>query len=589
MICTLLLSLGLWGGITTVSISPAQAMPVSRQDPEPASSTPSRISTASGSAVVVTAHPQASRAALAVLRSGGHAVDALVAAQAVLAVVEPQSSGLGGGGFLLHWDAQRRHLEALDGRETAPLTSRPGDLLDADGRALPWPTATRSLRAIGIPGTVALLWEAHQQHGRHPWADLFDPAIALARDGFEPSPRLLRSVALAQRLGVAHSPAFQQLYLPGGRAIQAGARLRNPVLANSLEQLARHGGPSFYRGDLARQILRELDALRRDEPTFRGWSPVDLTTYKVIRREPLCSGWRGYRLCSMPAPSSGGLAIQQTLALWDALGGESSLQQPASWRRLAAAMAWADADRLYWVRDPLDGAPWIPALLTPQYIVSRAGGMALDHHRPPAPGLPPGQPNYPFARPTPGREEGTTQISIADAAGNLASYTASVETVFGSRHLVAGMVMNNQLTDFAFQPSIAGVPVANQRRAGRRPMSSMAPTIVFRDGEPLLATGSPGGRRIPHYLSRVLLAALVWNEPPHRAVALPHLSVADGGLVIERDAPLAWPIDPEQLPLNHQTLQSQPFGSGTALLQRIDGRWHGAADPRREGTALALP
>ena len=268
------------------------------------------------------------------------------------------------------------------------MTSRPGDLLDADGRALPWPTATRSLRAIGIPGTVALLWEAHQQHGRHPWADLFDPAIALARDGFEPSPRLLRSVALAQRLGVAHSPAFQQLYLPGGRAIQAGARLRNPVLANSLEQLARHGGPSFYRGDLARQILRELDALRRDEPGFRGWSPVDLTTYKVIRREPLCSGWRGYRLCSMPAPSSGGLAIQQTLALWDALGGESSLQQPASWRRLAAAMAWADADRLYWVRDPLDGAPWIPALLTPQYIVSRAGGMALDHHRPPAPGLP---------------------------------------------------------------------------------------------------------------------------------------------------------------------------------------------------------
>ena len=589
MICTLLLSLGLWGGITTVSISPAQAMPVSRQDPEPASSTPSRISTASGSAVVVTAHPQASRAALAVLRSGGHAVDALVAAQAVLAVVEPQSSGLGGGGFLLHWDAQRRHLEALDGRETAPLTSRPGDLLDADGRALPWPTATRSLRAIGIPGTVALLWEAHQQHGRHPWADLFDPAIALARYGYEPSPRLLRSVALAQRLGVAHSPAFQQLYLPGGRAIQAGARLRNPVLANSLEQLARHGGPSFYRGDLARQILRELDALRRDEPGFRGWSPVDLTTYKVIRREPLCSGWRGYRLCSMPAPSSGGLAIQQTLALWDALGGESSLQQPASWRRLAAAMAWADADRLYWVRDPLDGAPWIPALLTPQYIVSRAGGMALDHHRPPAPGLPPGQPSYPFARPTPGREEGTTQISIADAAGNLASYTASVETVFGSRHLVAGMVMNNQLTDFAFQPSIAGVPVANQRRAGRRPMSSMAPTIVFRDGEPLLATGSPGGRRIPHYLSRVLLAALVWNEPPHRAVALPHLSVADGGLVIERDAPLAWPIDPEQLLVDQQTLRSQPFGSGTALLQRINGSWHGAADPRREGTAVALP
>ena len=584
MIRALLLSLGVWSGIATV-----HAQPVSRQDPEAPSNNPRIVSTASGSAVAVTANPLASQAALAALRSGGHAVDAVVAAQAVLAVVEPQSSGLGGGSFLLLWDARQRQLQMFDGRETAPLSSRSDDLLDAGGRPLPWRQATRSLFSIGIPGTVALLWEAHQQHGQRPWSQLLAPAIALARDGFEPSPRLLRSIRLAQRLGSEHNAAFQRLYLPGGQAPPAGKRLRNPALARTLQRLARHGGPEFYTGRLGRQILTELAALGLKQPRFQGWTAADLASYEVIQRRALCSEWRGYQLCSAPAPSSGGLALQQSLALWEAMGGGNSIRQPASWQHLALALAWADADRLYWVRDPLDATPWIPALLQPAYIRSRASRIAADRQLQPAPGLPPGQSRYPFARPDVGRENGTTQITVVDAEGNVASYTASVETVFGSRHLVAGMVMNNQLTDFSFQPSIDGTPVANQRRAGRRPTSSMAPTIVFRNGKPLLATGSPGGRRIPHYLSRVLLAALVWKEPPHRAVALPHLSVADGGLVIERDAPLAWPIDPELLLFDQQTLRSQPFGSGTALLQRINGSWHGAADPRREGTAVALP
>ena len=596
---TPLLSLGIWSAVATVQlvavplatvqITAVQAGPVSRQDPEPASNQPSAISTASGSAVVVTAHPLASQAALETLRAGGQAVDAVVAAQAVLAVVEPQSSGLGGGGFLLHWNAERRQLQVLDGRETAPLSSRADDLLDASGRPLPWLEATRSLHSIGIPGTVALLWEAHQQHGRRPWKQLLTPAIALARDGFMPSPRLLQSSRLAKRLGGDHNTAFQQLYLPGGKAIQAGQRLRNPALAHTLEHLADHGGSAFYRGALAHQILRELASLSRDEPRFRGWSAADLAGYQVIERRPLCSDWRGYRLCSVPAPSSGGLALQQSLALWEALGPEPRIQRPAGWQRLALALAWADADRLYWVRDPVDGAPWIPALLKPAYIRARAMQISRDPRSRPVPGLPPGQPRYPFARAPSGREDGTTQITVVDADGNLASYTASVETVFGSRHLVAGMVMNNQLTDFSFRPSISGLPIANQRRAGRRPVSSMAPTIVLREGIPVLAVGSPGGRRIPHYLSRTLLAALVWQEPPERSVALPHLSVDGDALVIEREAPLDWPTAAEQLATPGQALRSQRFGSGTALLQRINGRWYGAADPRREGRALALP
>jgi gamma-glutamyltranspeptidase/glutathione hydrolase len=207
----------------------------------------------------------------------------------------------------------------------------------------------------------------------------------------------------------------------------------------------------------------------------------------------------------------------------------------------------------------------------------------------PAPGLPAGLDRYPYGRPDKGREQGTTQVTIVDGFGNIASYTSSVETVFGSRHLVAGMVMNNQLTDFAFEPSIGGQPVANRRLPGRRPMSSMAPTLVFRNGQPVLALGSPGGRSIPHLLSRVLLASLIWNESPQRSVGLPHLSSRGQTLVLEQDPPLAWPLPLHPIQAGDETVRLQRVGSGTALVQKINGRWHGAADPRREGTALALP
>ncbi|WP_413440785.1 gamma-glutamyltransferase family protein [Synechococcus sp. MIT S1220] len=582
MISILLLAISLW-------IETAPAAPVSRDDPEQADLNPTSVSTAAGSAVVVTAHPKASEAAQSMLKAGGHAVDALVAAQAVLAVVEPQSSGLGGGGFLLHWNAQQRSLEVLDGRETAPERSRPDDLLTPDGEPLPWRDATRRLSAIGIPGTVALLWEAHQQYGHLPWAQTLEPAIHLARDGFKPSQRFIRSIQLAQRLGSAHNPAFQALYLPGGEPASKEQRFRNPHLARTLQQLARDGGPAFYRGALAQQILREINALAKDEPDFQGWSATDLSSYTVIRRAPLCAPWLTHQLCTVPAPSSGGLAVLQTLALLTQPGHPLDPTRPSSWRRLADAIAWADADRLYWIGDPLGGAAPVNALLDPGYIRKRSLAMGASRGSQPGPGLPPGVQGYPFALPASGQEQGTSHLSIVDSLGNLASYTASVETVFGSRHLVAGMVMNNQLTDFSFRPSIAGQPVANQRQPGHRPASSMAPMIVFRNGDPVLALGSPGGRRIPHYLSRVLVASLLWGESPKRAVALPHLSRSGRTLVLERDSPLQWPVAPNGLASAHQPVLFQDFGSGIALLQRINGRWHGAADPRREGTAVALP
>jgi len=582
MLPALLLILGLCIGSSNVG-----AVPVSRDDPESADPGQAAISTAAGDAVVVTANPRASRAAAAVLKAGGSAVDALVSAQAVLAVVEPQSSGLAGGGFLLHWDARQQQLQVLDGREVAPLSSRPDDLLQPSGEPLPWREATSRPEAIGVPGTVALLWDAHQQHGRLPWATTLQPAIRLARDGFHPSPRLRRSIGIAQRIGVDHSPAFQALYLPGGQPPPANRPFCNPALARTLELLAKDGGPSFYKGELAQQILAGMAALQADQPDFRGWSPADLAGYAVVQRSPLCHRLRSYRLCTVPPPSSGGLAVLQTLALLNQSNGLSGPADPQSWRLLARAQALADADRLYWVHDPMDGAIPTGPLLDPVYIQSRAIALQASPAARPTPGLPPGLAAYPYALPEPSREQGTTHLAIVDGEGNLAAYTSSVETVFGSRHLVAGMVLNNQLTDFAFRPSINGQPVANRRRPGRRPVSSMAPMIVFERGQPLLSVGSPGGRSIPHVLSRVLLASLIWREPPARAVGLPHLSRRRNGLVLEQDPPLPWPVALDQLTPDDQPIRRQRLGSGTALLQKINGRWHGAADPRREGTALS--
>ena len=582
MLRALLLILGL-----CISSTSAAAAPVSRDDPESADPGQAAISTAAGDAVVVTANPRASSAAAAVLKAGGSAVDALVSAQAVLAVVEPQSSGLAGGGFLMHWDARQQQLQVLDGREVAPLSSRPDDLLQPSGEPLPWREATSRPEAIGVPGTLALLWDVHLQHGRLPWATTLQPAIRLARDGFRPSPRLRRSIGIAQRIGVDHSPAFQALYLPGGQPPPANRPFRNPALARTLELLAKDGGPSFYKGELAQQILAGMAALQTDQPDFRGWSPADLAGYAVVQRSPLCHRLRSYRLCTVPPPSSGGLAVLQTLALLNQSNALSDPADPQTWRLLARAQAWADADRLYWVHDPMDGAIPTGPLLDPVYIQSRAIALQTSPAARPTPGLPPGLAAYPYALPEQSREQGTTHLAIVDGEGNLAAYTSSVETVFGSRHLVAGMVLNNQLTDFAFRPSINGQPVANRRRPGRRPVSSMAPMIVFERGQPLLSVGSPGGRSIPHVLSRVLLASLIWREPPARAVGLPHLSRRRNGLVLEQDPPLPWPVALDQLTPGDQPIRRQRLGSGTALLQKINGRWHGAADPRREGTALS--
>ncbi|QEY32092.1 gamma-glutamyltransferase family protein [Synechococcus sp. RSCCF101] len=572
--------------LTGLGAAPVWAQP-SPEAPEAIEASRPTVSRAEGRSLVVTAHPLASQAALAVLREGGSAMDAVVTAQTVLAVVEPQSSGLGGGGFLLHWDQASGRLQAFDGRETAPAHATPASWLKSDGTPLPWLEATRTLTAIGVPGTVALLAEAHRRFGEQPWGELLQPAIALADGGFRVTPRLQRSIALAERLGTGHSPAFRRLYRPDGEPAAVGSRLRNPELAATLRRLAAGGGDAFYRGEQARSLLAGLRGLARQGARGRGFAAEDLAAYRALERKPLCLPYRRWRVCSVPPPSGGGLALLQSLALLQARLPEPAPEEELkAWHLRAEALRLADADRAHWVRDPAEGPIPLQGLLDPAYLQQRA--TRIDPERPtpaPAAGTPPGSAGLRFASQSRGAGGGTTHLVVVDAAGNIASFSGSVETVFGSRHLVDGMVLNNQLTDFSFRPERDGLPIANRIDAGKRPMSAMAPLIVFDGNRPVLALGSPGGWLIPHYLVGALQAALDWDLPAAEVVALPHLAVRPETTLLE-EAP-AHPADGLS-ELGHR-IERRGFSSGLALIRRRGDRWRGAADPRREGSALALP
>jgi len=407
------------------------------------------------------------------------------------------------------------------------------------------------------------------------------------------TPRLHRSIALAKRLGTNHSPAFESLFLPQGKPIAVGSQLRNPKLAATLARLAETGAQSFYNGEQSRRLLAGLRRLERNGASGRGPEARDLATYRVLERKPLCLPYRHWRVCSVPPPSGGGLAVVQSLAMLEArqprVGSINDLQ---AWHIRAEAMRrLADADRSHWVRDPAEGPVPLSGLLDPGYLRQRATRIDGQRQTPsPPPGEPPGCQGLHFASQSTGTGSGTTHLVVVDAGGNLASFSSSVETVFGSRYMVDGMVLNNQLTDFSFTPHRGDRPVANRMAAGKRPMSSMAPVIVFRDGIPVLAVGSPGGWVIPHFVVGALQASLDWGMPPAEVVSMGHLSVHPDRTLVEA----ARPDQPSAsirsgLRRLHHPLTQRGFSSGLALIRRRDGAWDGAADPRREGTALALP
>lgn len=558
-------------------LAPAQA---DRAAPEAATGFGEVSQARSAQAMVVTANPHASEAAAEVLREGGHAIDAAIAAALVLNVVEPQSAGIGGGVFLLQLDAERGALVAWDGRETAPAAADAA-LFQRDGRPMPFFEAVVGGLAVGPPGLLRTLEAAHRESGRLPWARLVAPAIALAEQGFAVSPRL-HALLDGDRF-LRDDPAARALfYLPDGRAVPVGHVLRNPALAAVLRRVAQDGAEVLHRGDIARDIVA---AVRR-APSPGVLSEADLADWRPQRREALCGAYREVRVCGMPPPSAGGGTVLAILGLLErfelsALDADSAFVT----HLFAEAGRLAFADRDAWYGDPQSMTVSVSALLEPAYLRQRAALIGLSASMGQAPAGRPGRHEAPSQQAS--ERPATTHVSIVDAAGNAVALTASIENAFGSRRMVHGFLLNNQLTDFAFRPEVDGVPHPNRVVPGRRPLSSMAPTMVFdAEGRLLAVLGSPGGSRIINYVAATLVGLLDFGLAPEVLLSRPHAGSRNGPTEVE-DSPAGRALGERLRAFGHEVV-ARPMTSGTALIVRDAEGWLGAADPRREGLALGV-
>jgi gamma-glutamyltranspeptidase/glutathione hydrolase len=536
--------------------------------------------------MIAAASPLAVEAGLEVLRAGGSAADAAVAVQLVLNLVEPQSSGIGGGAFALHWQAIGAKLTTYDGREMAPAAARPDRFLQSGIPSAKLPWASFGGISVGVPGTVRLLETLHKAHGRLPWARLLEPAIRLAEQGFPVSPRL--NMLLRWMGAQSFSPRARAHYFDeAGNARPVGYRLRNPELAATLRTLAEHGAGAFYEGAIAQAIV---EAVRGASDHPGDITLQDLAAYRVKERAPVCVAYRAYRVCGMGPPSSGGLAVGQILKLIEPFdlgrGPGDALNAPAV-HLIAEAQKLAFADRNRWVGDP-DFVTVPAGLLDTGYLGTRRALIdpttamgRVKAGTPPKIGL--RLPGTDATR----EQDGTTHFSIVDRDGNAVSMTSTIEAAFGSRLWVAGFLLNNELTDFAFSPvDGAGRPLANAVGPGKRPRSSMAPTVVFDErGRPWAVLGSPGGSRIIAYVVKTLVGLIDWKLDAQAAVSLMNFGSRGGPFEIEIDHRSALWQALKLRPLGHR-IKADYQNSGThAIVVRGEGRLEGGADPRREGVA----
>ncbi|RFP91132.1 gamma-glutamyltransferase [Rhodobacteraceae bacterium 63075] len=530
--------------------------------------------------MIAAANPYAVEAGAAILAEGGTAADAMVAVQAVLGLVEPQSSGLGGGAFLLWYDAETGELSSLDGRETAPLAARPTLFQDENGAPMGFFDAVVGGRSVGVPGTPALMQEAHRRWGSRSWAGLFTRAISLAEEGFIVSPRLAAMVA-ADAGRLSRDPVARDYFLPMGRPIFEGQLLRNAAYAESLRTLAGNGTGPFYTGSIAREIVAKV---RGHEENPGVLSEIDMALYTVRARAPVCAAYRGADICGMGPPSSGGLTVGQTLGMLEqhALGGPD---EPEAWRLIGDASRLAFADRGRYMADS-DYVP-VPAqgLLAEDYLRQRGallgGSEALGTV---APGAPEFDHSLNLADDASLELPSTSHISIVDSFGNALSMTTTIENAFGSRLMVGGFLLNNEMTDFSFRSHRGGVPIANRVEPGKRPRSSMAPTIVMREGAPVAVLGSPGGSRIIPYVARTLIAHLDWDMDAQEAVSLPHLVNRFGRYDIEEGTAAEALAEP--LREMGYEVSIRGLNSGLHMIVLGADGLSGGADPRREGIAL---
>jgi gamma-glutamyltranspeptidase/glutathione hydrolase len=510
--------------------------------------------------MVAAADPLAVDAGLEMLRAGGSAADAAIAVQLVLGLVEPQSSGLGGGAFVLHWSEKDRRVRTYDGRETAPAAARPERFLDRQGNPEEFMLAVASGRAVGVPGVPRLLERLHREHGKLPWARLFAPAIRLAEGGFAKTRRLTR--LLEREPLLREDPAARALFY-------AGPRIANREYAATLRVLAQPGADAFYRGPIAEDIVRSVQAhARPGDMTLQ-----DLAAYRVLEREPVCGTYRAYRLCGMGPPSSGGVGVLQILGMLERTGFAAAKPGSAQAVHLfSEAARLAYADRLRYVADPAFVPLPVAKLLDAKYLDARAQRI--------------GERSMVFALPgdLDGEAAGTSHLSVVDGEGNAVAMTTTIEHAFGSRILVRGFLLNNQLTDFGFLPTVAGRPNANRVEGGKRPRSSMSPTFVFeRDGRLKMVVGSPGGLPIINYVAKVLVATLDWGMDIQAAISYPNFGSTNGPTFLERRTAIEDLGD--ALAERGHILNFTNLTSGLHGIERVPGGWRGGADSRREGIA----
>lgn len=529
--------------------------------------------------MVVSANPYATDAALEILRDGGNAADAMVTVQTVLGLVEPQSSGLGGGAFTLYYDAKHSQLRAFDGRETAPLASNAALFLDENEAPLAFFDAVVGGRSVGTPGTVAILAHIHAKHGTKQWDELLQPAIELAEQGFVVSPRLANAIE-KDRQRLSSDEQTRRYFLPSGKPLLAGTVLKNTEYARVLRMLAEKGPSSFYAEEFAQGIVDKVQTA--ENPGYL--SIEDFKRYEVIEREPVCAPFLEYRVCGMGPPSSGAISVGQILMLTEASNAAAHKpESPTAWQLISDATRLAFADRNVYLADPdfFDVPNWLLSkdyinqrakLLTPnkQLIETRAGQFSSNI-----------QSNLVAGQQV--EQASTTHFSIVDAKGNVLSSTSTIENGFGSRLMVKGFLLNNELTDFSFAFKNEEGLIANRVQPGKRPRSSMAPTIVMRDNAPFMAIGSPGGSRIINYVANSLIRTLMWSQSPFDAINAPHISNRYGQMDVEANRLSAKQVNAFKT-IGYKTVE-RDLNSGLHVIQidKDKATLIGAADLRREG------
>jgi gamma-glutamyltranspeptidase/glutathione hydrolase len=568
----------------------ASSQEVQQRAPEAATGYQEKAGWAATKYMVAAANPLAVDAGYQMLKQGGTAIDAAIATQMVLTLVEPQSSGIGGGAFLMYYDGKK--VQAFDGRETAPSAADEHLFQHPDGTPMSRVEGVVGGRSTGAPGVLRMLALAHKQHGKLPWKTLFLPAIHLAEDGFAVSDRLNRLLAWDPYIG-KDLEARAYFYDASGKPWPVGHILKNPALARTLREIADGGAEVFYNGHIARDIAAKVHA----HPTNPGLlSAQDIAGYQPKVREPVCSDYRVYTVCGMPPPSSGGIAVAQMLGMFETkdmralapAGGIPNAEAVHVFSEVGR-LAYADRDRYAADTDfvPLPGRG-IPSLIDKTYLAQRAAlvgaksmGVALAGH-------PPGM-DVAWGTDNSIEAHSTSHMAVVDAYGAGLSMTTTVEDAFGSRQMVDGFILNNQLTDFSFDSRDANGPIANRVEAGKRPRSAMSPTIVFdkKTGKLVLAVGSPGGPTIINYVAKVLVGTLDWGLDVQHAISLPNFGSRNGPTELEAGRFPASEI--EQLKARGHKVRETEQNSGLHGIERITLHgvplWYGGADPRREGIA----